>query len=888
MRKMISYSRYGTLFIAVVLCTVLCAAPSVKESIVLYFRTLLKAPQEKVYLQIDRSVYGAGEDIWFKGYLVNAVTHREQDAFSKFIMVELVNRKDSIVLSKKVKGENGRFSGNLKLDARLPEGDYYLRSYTNWMRNEDPDFFYSRLLRISNSINTELTSGAYFEPFGPEKLRAMIAFRLNGKLIGRKVKLSYAIYANDKRVEYGLTSTDETGRLVLDMNYKPSMKDPRIELSFVEDKYDYKTTFYPYLKSTDYHVTFFPEGGDLLAAPKQIVAFKAQGANGYSLPVEGKVLDAAGNEVATLTTLCDGMGSFSLSARKGEKYYAEVTSADGVKKRFDLPAVKPSGVKLTALRTYEGIRYNVLKDEDTAWPDTLYVAAHIRGILRYLQVINAERSADLIPVEYLSDGVIQLILLSKNGKALSERLVFVKRPQQPELDLSADRSSYKARDLVKLSLSSKDAKGMPLQGDFGVSVIHKDMLSANPLEGTIQSNLWLTSDLKGFVENPGRYFEEDNEDAPEQLDLLMLTHGWRRFKTNDFTQLPDTSFTYHVDQGFSFTGRIRTTLKKPAGMGVVAMAREAGKHYYVTTDEKGKFMFEGEALPDSTWFIVRSQSKNRLPIEVMVDSLDETPLCINKYPYPDGKDVSSAMTAEALNVARDRYFAEGGMQLYNLRELTITADKYGARTSDKNMLYNKLADRVIDPRQFEGYEDLSALDMLLRIPGVPISEEAAYDPTASKPLLIINDVLYGTGGMPADYQLLLGTYKGSDVQSLSYVKHNQAALVSLGGNQAIIFIMKPIDLSKKKDPTMAFISPRGYNQSVEFYSPVYETPQQKANSNSDLRTTLYWDPHVMVDSEGHVSIEYYTDDKSGDHQIIVEGISADGRPMRVEQTITVE
>ena len=85
-----------------------------------------KVPQEKLYLHLDKPFYGAGEKIWFKGYLVNSVTHQDNTQ-SNFIITELVNRSDSIVERKKIRRDSLGFHNAFTLPPTLPAGDYYLR-----------------------------------------------------------------------------------------------------------------------------------------------------------------------------------------------------------------------------------------------------------------------------------------------------------------------------------------------------------------------------------------------------------------------------------------------------------------------------------------------------------------------------------------------------------------------------------------------------------------------------------------------------------------------------------------------------------------------------------------------------------------------------------------
>ena len=76
------------------------------------------------------------------------------------------------------------------------------------------------------------------------------------------------------------------------------------------------------------------------------------------------------------------------------------------------------------------------------------------------------------------------------------------------------------------------------------------------------------------------------------------------------------------------------------------------------------------------------------------------------------------------------------------------------------------------------------------------------------------------------------------------------------------------------------IAPLGYKQAVEFYQPKYEVPNQP-----DLRTTVAWVPAVKFDEEGHATIEFYTADRVTDYDVVIEGITDDGRPCSVQAVV---
>ena len=122
------------------------------EQIISFFLNLQTVQQEKLYLHLDKPYYAAGEQIWFKGYLVNSSTHAP-DMPDNFIYVELVNQNNKIVCRQKVKKNEGGFWGNLLLPTDMIVGEYTLRGYTNWMRNANVNFFFQKNIPIANTLD---------------------------------------------------------------------------------------------------------------------------------------------------------------------------------------------------------------------------------------------------------------------------------------------------------------------------------------------------------------------------------------------------------------------------------------------------------------------------------------------------------------------------------------------------------------------------------------------------------------------------------------------------------------------------------------------------------------------------------------------------------------
>ena len=79
-------------------------------------------PVEKVYLHLDKPYYAAGDDIWFKAYIVSGNNH-QLSAISGIVNVELIDERDSIKQSVKLPLESGTANGDFALPDTLRQGN---------------------------------------------------------------------------------------------------------------------------------------------------------------------------------------------------------------------------------------------------------------------------------------------------------------------------------------------------------------------------------------------------------------------------------------------------------------------------------------------------------------------------------------------------------------------------------------------------------------------------------------------------------------------------------------------------------------------------------------------------------------------------------------------
>ncbi len=116
-------------------------------------------PIEKVFLHTDKDMFSKGETIWYSAYVVAGPSHQYTNG-SKVVHVDLIGPEGKIIVSQTHALIDRKGSGALEIPKNLPEGSYQLRSYTQWMRNFDTAFFFTKTLSIINTGNKQNVSQA--------------------------------------------------------------------------------------------------------------------------------------------------------------------------------------------------------------------------------------------------------------------------------------------------------------------------------------------------------------------------------------------------------------------------------------------------------------------------------------------------------------------------------------------------------------------------------------------------------------------------------------------------------------------------------------------------------------------------------------------------------
>jgi hypothetical protein len=113
---------------------------------------VLSEQYEKVSFTIDRDLYLSGETIWFTSQCLLA-HNNHASPLSTVIYIELFNADKKPFIREKFGLIEGKANGNLQIPAELPTGIYFLRAYTQFLRNFQIEVFPTKIITVINPEN---------------------------------------------------------------------------------------------------------------------------------------------------------------------------------------------------------------------------------------------------------------------------------------------------------------------------------------------------------------------------------------------------------------------------------------------------------------------------------------------------------------------------------------------------------------------------------------------------------------------------------------------------------------------------------------------------------------------------------------------------------------
>lgn len=821
-------------------------------------------PQEKIHVVTDRDMYCAGDTVWLRTFVVDALS-LQNAGLSKYAYLELRNPFKEVVSRIKLIDRDGVFSGYIPLTQDMPEGDYTLTAYTVFSENQGSDYFFRKPIRILAPYSSKYTIDSEFTPSGAGEVKGNFKLRA---------------LRDDKMYYQSMSWTMPDGK-TLAFTDSPKGFSRKFSRDKGEDvvlvKFGDYAKFVPIaypVGSTD--MCFYPEGGWLIAGEPCEVAFKATDEDDRGVSASGVVRDDAGTEITRFSTSHNGMGKVSFVPEVGRSYSAEYVGPDGEIRTAEIGAPKPGAASLRYGSTRARSVFSVAGGDGMDLE--LVVACRGRGIIA--TPISADRPIS-IDKATLPIGLYQALLVSPGDSAVvSERLFFI----------GADRRASEVASIPQDSL--KIRLQLPAGGEADCSVrILNHYNGDNDQALNARTQLLLQSELRGRIEDPSYYFNADDREADRNLDLLMMVNGWSRYNLPEVMTGKYTEPSVPLEIGQEISGQVKSRWRnKPLeGVMVYAIAPKADFGTYAETDANGEFHLDGFDLPEGTPFIFRAMNEKG-------DNEGNYEVEDMKYPISEilpGKTTDNGTEAEIsdffkgsqwimLDEIKVQAFAQKEVNIYEMlasHSKTTEDFKRKAITTFEGAVRDIPGTTIINGCLF--WRDFPVeyyIDGIRHMPATPPNEFKVNR------VSLVKQAFTKDGGnvMPKPIKLPRGGIPLADiervipfdaVERIDFLRNGEALILdNLEGGALMITTKDGAYRGIKTQFELKDHIPLGYQKYKEYASPMLSSTTDAYDLEN--ASTLLWLPSVRFDGEG-TAVELKIPILP-EYEVIIEGISEAG------------
>lgn len=405
---------------------------------------------------------------------------------------------------------------------------------------------------------------------------------------------------------------------------------------------------------------------------------------------------------------------------------------------------------------------------------------------------------------------------------------------------------------MELNIDVADADGTPLYGNFSFSVTDYDVVQPDTLQPAIDKSL---------------------SQQPADYSLANILSG----------RFPEIDYGFQTSQTIS--GSIRGTIfKKVKHPKLMLFRPDTGFRTTFELGDSSRFTINGLDFPDGTTYVLEGMRRTGSTslVQLNIDSISYPQLhvpqwSIQKLDIPEGFNKQAKEQVMYGSIDREIELPEVVKEKKRQHKPTnlMGVPPFRAFYDDDPLLNN-----------------FYSMEILLSTLGIPVYRDAngemqiryrsgTVTPAMQGPVIFIDEFRSNVE------ELLM--LQPETIESIEWFDHVGAAHMTIYGwnvsTSGLLLVRQKPGLHGRifRPLSMATVQPQGWKPSIEFYSPQYTDPTAKARP--DHRITLYWNPKVETDDNGHATVRFYASDISKRYLITLEGVSDDGIVIHKEAII---
>lgn len=793
-------------------------------------------PVEKVYLHTNRSDYYPDETIWFKAYAVAGPLH-QPSPLSHNIYVDLLDPDQKVLKQLMLISEEGFANGSIELSKTLEEGKYVIQAYTTAMKDESPEYFFRKEIRINSvrGVTAETKTAEDIDlqlfPEGGHLVNGIltqVAFKatdehglpvaVNGKVFnGTGLQVAQIFTQHDGMGTFSVTpQAGQQYYAQLDQSPK-RFKLPEVETTGFTLQIDN-------LSDKD-NLTITVKKNDQTRAEDFFLIGHARGWLNYTASVNFEENEATLS--VAKNTFTEGINHLTLFNKRGvpiaeRLFYTRGQSTLNVSVEPEKESYQTR--ELTTLKIKVTDQYGEPVEGNfslTAFnTDRVFQSSPNDHIVSNL-LLNSDLKGYIHHPSYYFESVssakdkhLNLVMMTNGWSRFSWKNLESLSQNIPDIDY-AQRIDIRGKMLV-------DGRNKPIKSG---TVTYINNGAENP------ETLVTTTDRKGE-------FVIENASPFDGIPFMLTGQTGKGGKSVKFEVYPEKREIPSIPV-FN-----EVTLENPS-------IRSDENDLAFDPDESTGL---GSKPPGAAPFIAKDNKDYLSTLQVLetvvVEAEKEEPKRLSFYGPP-------SLSMEMTPIVRD-YNGTNVLRFLKGRfPGVLISDNDIASTIEIRSVSLNSASLAPDPGNPDSpFPTLTSL----------------IDPNPDNPLLFLDNVpvpLQVIVNLPANIIERVEVFRGPDA----------VVFGSNGANGAMLFFTKSgVSVTDyiKSAGVQAF-NVEGYHLSKEFYVPKYDVNYQETGV-PDYRIAVHWEPRVITDKNGEATVSFYNSDDLSTIKVMLEGISLLGAP----------
>jgi len=863
-----------------------------------------KSCTEKVYVQLNNVLYTPGETIYFNAFVTES--DNSPSSFSDYLYVDLFQGNKKIT-SQSYSIENGTAAGSYKIPEDGVAGLYKIRAYTK-IQNKVSENIFEKTFFVQKVVSPRILMTLDFRKKAYGKGETCEADFVLKNLENQPIKnyaFKYDIFIAGKKIDSLKSKTDDLGKAVVQFKLPENLNsnDGILNVMLDYDNFKESVTRSIPINLNFVDLQFLPESGNTVLNEVSSSFFIAKNEFGLPMDIAGFIEDEKGNKITDFKSIHDGMGNLVLKAEENKNYFAVITSPFKSEQKIALPKAEQNVFVINAKKKLEIVALQIYA------PLTIEAKILVRNTAKIHKTVNLSLKQGWNSLEVNTKDFpvgIQSFSLAIENNIVAERLVFLNYQDGLKIDIKTDKETYLPREKVKVSIVTKDKNNVPIPSNLSVSVVDSKLLTyIDDKQDDILSWLFLGFELKGKIHEPRFYFDDSKkiETREEAIDLLLNTHGWRKYDQKNLQKLALEVKKNRPEKSPVIEGFVTNHKNKPVSKKVMLFT-DNGKVYETKSNSSGYFKFNKVAFFNLACLVAEGKGRRKYNITNsftgqeeffrMKDTLSNITTLDVDYKTVEKKDTKTVtqngqVTGNSISLDADSS---------SLSEVVVTA---GYGTMSRKMVTGAVS--VITARDITN-------SLNGRVAGVQITSSSGQPGSADKvrirglssiygsrggsqPLIVIDGIPYANN----ENASVFGTLSVNSIESIVILKDATAtAIYGSQGAYGVILVTTKNKmyqggnlLGTKYNYSFQYLNKYGrkvLNEADSFYVPKYKSTL--VEEKTDFRSCIYWNPIIQTNNKGEASFEFYTSDDNTSFKILAEGTSYKGDLGKSEAAFSVK